>query len=71
MLIRTATPVGATGRVYGVVYSGLDAGIALAPVIFGQMLDAGYFSEVFFGVALCMLLSIVTAWKVGLKHRPV
>lgn len=71
MLIRTATPVGATGRVYGVVYSGLDAGIALAPVIFGQMLDAGYFSEVFFGVALCMLLSIMTAWKVGLKQRPV
>ena len=65
MLIRSATPVGATGRVYGVVYSGLDVGIALAPVAFGGMMDHGYFGEVFYGIAACMLFSILTAWRVA------
>jgi MFS family permease len=65
MLIRSATPKGATGRVYGVVYSGLDVGIALAPVIFGRMLDAGFVAEVFYGIALVLFLAIVTAWRVG------
>ena len=65
MLIRSAAPPGATGRVYGVVYSGLDVGIALAPVVFGGMMDRGYFGEVFYGIAACMLFSIVTAWRVG------
>ena len=65
MLIRSATPVGATGRVYGVVYSGLDVGIALAPVAFGGMMDRGYFGEVFFGIAACMVFSIFTAWRVA------
>lgn len=64
MLIRSATPSGATGRVYGVVYSGLDVGIALAPVAFGGLLDRGYFAEVFYGVAACLLLAIVTAWQI-------
>lgn len=65
MLIRAATPNGATGRVYGVVYSGLDVGLALAPVVFGRMLDRGYFAEVFYGVAACLFLSIVTARRIG------
>ncbi|MDA0823624.1 MAG: MFS transporter [Proteobacteria bacterium] len=64
MLIRAATPEGATGRVYGVVYSGLDVGIALAPVAFGGMMDRGHFGEVFFGITACLVLSIFTAWKV-------
>ncbi|MFN0039510.1 MAG: MFS transporter, partial [Burkholderiales bacterium] len=40
LLIRGAAPKGATGRVYGVVYSGLDVGIAIAPTLFGMMMDA-------------------------------
>ena len=40
MLIRRAAPPGATGRVYGVVYSGLDVGMSIAPPIFGLMMDA-------------------------------
>jgi len=68
MLIRSATPKGATGRVYGVVYSGLDVGIAFAPVVFGGMLDAGYFAEVFYGVAACLLASIVIAWRITGDH---
>lgn len=41
MLVRSATPKGATGRVFGFVYSGLDAGGALAPVTVGILLDHG------------------------------
>ncbi len=69
MLIRSATPPGATGRVYGVVYSGLDVGIAVAPVIFGGMLDRGFVAEVFYGIALCLAFAIVTAWRVGRGGR--
>jgi len=41
LLVRNATPRGATGRVFGFVYSGLDAGAALAPLPIGIMLDHG------------------------------
>jgi FSR family fosmidomycin resistance protein-like MFS transporter len=36
MMIKKATPKGATGRVYGMVYSGLDVGFAISPVLFGS-----------------------------------
>jgi MFS transporter, FSR family, fosmidomycin resistance protein len=65
MLIRSASPPGATGRVYGVVYSGLDAGIAAGPVVFGKMLDHGLAVEVFYGVALCLFCGVVIAWQVA------
>ena len=32
----------AFGRVYGFVYSGLDTGLALSPLLFGPLLDAGH-----------------------------
>ncbi|MGZ3159932.1 MAG: MFS transporter, partial [Burkholderiaceae bacterium] len=35
LLIRAAAPKNATGRVYGVVYSGLDIGLASGPLLFG------------------------------------
>ena len=39
MLVKRSTPENATGRVYGVVYSGLDIGQAIAPLIFGALMD--------------------------------
>ena len=41
MLIKRAAPPGATGRVYGTVYSGLDLGFAMAAPVFGALLDRG------------------------------
>jgi len=41
MLVRGATPPGATGKVFGFVYSGLDLGSVLAPLAIGAMLDGG------------------------------
>lgn len=39
MLVRRVTPKGALGSVYGLVYSGMDVGSALGPVLHGFMLD--------------------------------
>jgi predicted MFS family arabinose efflux permease len=41
MIVRQVTPPGASGKVYGFVYSGLDIGSFLAPLIFGQVMNAG------------------------------
>jgi MFS family permease len=67
MLIKRAAPPGATGRVYGTVYSGLDIGFALAAPLFGALLDHGQPNSVFHGAALMMLLGVVSASMVGLR----
>jgi MFS transporter, FSR family, fosmidomycin resistance protein len=53
------------GRIYGFVYSGLDAGLAVAPVIFGPLLDRGMFPSVLYGVALFQGLAVLAALRVG------
>jgi MFS transporter, FSR family, fosmidomycin resistance protein len=53
------------GRIYGFVYSGLDAGLAVAPVLFGPLLDRGMFPSVLYGVALFQALAVVAALRVG------
>ncbi len=51
----------AYGRIYGLVYSGLDAGLALSPLVFGPMMDAGAHSTVFWGVAILQILAVAAA----------
>jgi MFS family permease len=41
MLVRRVTPVGATGRVFAFVMTGLNVGAAITPVLFGLLLDRG------------------------------
>lgn len=65
MLIKRAAPPGATGRVYGTVYSGLDLGFALAAPIFGALMDHHQPAGVFYGAALALLLAIAAASLVG------
>lgn len=65
MLVKRAAPPGATGRVYGTVYSGLDLGFCLAAPVFGYMLDYHMNAGVFFGAAVGMVLSVVSAGFVG------
>jgi len=55
----------AYGRVYGFVYSGLDAGLATAPLIFGGFMDAGHFAAVLIGIAILQGLAVITALRVG------
>ncbi|UBB17203.1 MFS transporter [Comamonas odontotermitis] len=65
MLVKRAAPPGATGRVYGMVYSGLDLGFCLAAPVFGYMLDHHMNAGVFYGAAVGMVLSVVSAGFVG------
>ncbi|GAB3546426.1 MFS transporter [Noviherbaspirillum agri] len=65
LLIRAAAPKNATGRVYGVVYSGLDTGLSMAPLLFGAVMDAGHPGWVFVGVGVFQCMAILTALGVG------
>jgi len=47
MIVRSATPPGASGKVFGFVYSGLDVGSFLAPPVFGVLMSAGVPSLIF------------------------
>ncbi|OQY69427.1 MAG: MFS transporter, partial [Rhodocyclaceae bacterium UTPRO2] len=55
----------AYGRVYGFVYSGLDIGLAISPLAFGPLMDAGHFGAALAGVALLQGAAILTALGVG------
>jgi MFS family permease len=55
----------AFGRVYGFVYSGLDVGLALGPLAFGMLLDAGGRDGVLPGVALLQILAVLTVLAMG------
>ncbi|MGZ8254764.1 MAG: MFS transporter [Burkholderiaceae bacterium] len=57
------------GRVYGFVYSGLDTGLALSPLIFGPLLDAGRFNAALTAVAVLQAASLLTALRVGTSAR--
>ena len=69
LLIRQAATRGlgdaSFGRVYGFVYSGLDAGLATAPLIFGPIMDGANFPVLWLGVAGFQGLAVVSALRVG------
>lgn len=73
LLVRSATKArlgeGAFGRVYGMVYSGLDVGLALAPIVFGMLLDRNLPGMVFVGVAASLSIAIVAAAAVAHSAR--
>jgi len=73
MLVRRAATAtfgqAAYGRVYGFVYSGIDTGLAFAPLVFGPLMDAGKYTHVLWGVAALQCLAIATALTVGTKSR--
>lgn len=59
LLVRAATPKGASGRVFGFVYSGMDFGSAMTPILFGLFVDAGIPRSAFLCVAIFWALSIM------------
>ena len=69
MLIKRAAPPGATGRVYGTVYSGLDLGFALAAPAFGWLLDHGHTGSVFVGAAAALGMGVASAGLVAMRVR--
>lgn len=69
MLLRRAAPEGATGRVFGFVYSGLDLGSVIVPMVIGPMLDHGYQRLPFAFISASLVLTIVAAWAVRISAR--
>ncbi|MFW5332328.1 MFS transporter [Hydrogenophaga sp. ZJX-1] len=65
MMIKKATPKGATGRVYGTVYSGLDVGFAISPLVFGGFMDQGWYALTLAGAAVVLFISVYAAIGVG------
>lgn len=71
LLVKRATPENSTGRVYGVVYSGLDIGQALAPLVFGAMMDRHHWRGVWLGLVLMQGVLIASAFNVRRVRRTV
>ena len=65
LLVRDAAPKNATGRVYGVVYSGLDIGLSGAPLMFGMLMDAHHPGWVFIGIGAFQALSLIAVLGVS------
>ena len=59
----------AFGRIYGFVYSGLDVGLALSPLAFGPLLDAGKFQAALVAVAVLQIAALATAMRIGHAAR--
>ena len=59
----------AFGRIYGFVYSGLDVGLAMSPLVFGPLLDAGKFQAALFAVAMLQVAALLTAMRIGAAAR--
>jgi len=64
LLVKGATPPKATGRVYGVVYSGLDIGQAISAFIFGIFMDHQNYEAVIVGLALLQGVLVLGALNV-------
>ncbi|MEO8344501.1 MAG: MFS transporter, partial [Betaproteobacteria bacterium] len=64
LIVRNATPKGASGRIYGFVYSGLDLGAMIGPVWFGLLLDHGLAQQMFFVVSALLVVAVGTVLQV-------
>jgi MFS family permease len=71
LLVKASAPDNASGRVYGVVYSGLDIGQAIVPLLIGWLMDQGAFSSVWLALALLQGVLILSAFNVRRARRTV
>lgn len=69
LIVKRSTPANASGRVYGVVYAGLDIGQAVAPLIFGRLMDHGQHRAVVLGLAVVQAVLIASAFNVRRARR--
>ena len=69
LLVKASAPDNATGRVYGVVYAGLDIGQAVVPLLIGTLMDHGAYRSVWLALALLQGVLIVNAFNVRRARR--
>ena len=63
-LVRGVTPRGASGKVFGFVYSGLDLGSLLMPPVYGWLLDRGEPRGIFLVATGLLVLTSLTVFEV-------
>ena len=68
MLIRSLTPIGDSGKVFGFVSTGFNLGGIVAPPVFGYLLDHSQPDSIFYVAALASLLCILTVTGTGFLH---
>ena len=71
LLVKRSTPDNATGRVYGIVYSGLDIGQAIAPLVFGALMDRQQYQGVWLGLVFMQAVLIASAFNMRRVRRTV
>src|SRR5262249_45191199 len=64
LLVRAATPPGASGKVFGFVYCGLDVGALAMPPVYGWLMDRGEPRMVLIVAAGLMVLTTFTVLEV-------
>ena len=70
MLVRSAAATSATtGKVFGFAYSGFDLGSAAAPPLLGYLLDNGHAAWVLPAMALALVLVILSALGLKVRHK--
>jgi MFS transporter, FSR family, fosmidomycin resistance protein len=69
LLVKRSSPDNATGRVYGVVYGGLDIGQAVVPLFIGLLMDQARYSSVWLALAVLQGVLILTAFNVRRVRR--
>ncbi|MEQ8585085.1 MAG: MFS transporter [Thalassobaculaceae bacterium] len=67
MIVRSVTPTGSMGKVFGFVSTGFSLGGIVAPLMFGFLLDRGEPALVFYVIAGFMIVSLLTVFSVGGK----
>jgi MFS family permease len=69
MMIRSVTPPGEMGKVFGFVSIGYNIGGVVAPVMFGYILDNADPGLVFWVVGAISLMTVVTVLATGRRGR--
>jgi predicted MFS family arabinose efflux permease len=71
MVVRSITPRGAAGKIFGFTYSGMDLGSAISASVFGILLDNGHPQMVFVLVAIFMVIGVssILAAKMAARTR--
>jgi MFS family permease len=71
VLVREMAPPEHRGKVYGLVYSGLDAGAGIAGPVFGWLLDHGRPGWTFYAGAFCILVSLPSLFGMRIRSQSV
>jgi MFS family permease len=65
VLVRAVTPKGNAGKAFGCVTSGFGFAGIIGPLIFGRIMDSGQITWIYYGAAIFMGFTIITALAAG------